>query len=107
MIRLALDTSFEHLSICITKNEYPLVNFFSSSYRKNSEIIFNIIENLLKNAGIKLDNIDIYVINCGPGSYTGVRIGMAVVKTFAQVFSKPVIPVNSLKSFMFKFQLSL
>ena len=94
---MALDTSFEHLSICITKNDSPLVNFFSCSNRKNSEIIFTTINNLLKSIGIKLGEIDIYIINCGPGSYTGVRIGMAIIKTFAQVFKKPIIPVNSLE----------
>ena len=97
MIRLSVDTSFENLSLCITKNDLPLGDFFSSNNRQNSKIIFNIIDNLLKNAGIKLAEIDAYVINCGPGSYTGVRIGMSVVKTFAQVYKKPVIPVNSLE----------
>tara|TARA_B100000700_G_C14976270_1_gene824020 strand:+ start:183 stop:836 length:654 start_codon:yes stop_codon:yes gene_type:complete len=97
MIKLALDTSFENLSICITKNNSILVNFYSSSKRKNSKIIFTIIDDLLKNTGLKLEEIDLYIVNCGPGSYTGVRIGMAVIKTFAQVYKKPVIPVNSLE----------
>ena len=97
MIRLAVDTSFENLSLCVTKNNLPLGDFFSANNRQNSKIIFNVIDDLLKNAGIKLSEIDAYIINCGPGSYTGVRIGMAVVKTFAQIFKKPIIPVNSLE----------
>ena len=97
MIRLALDTSFEHLSICITKNNKPLVNYFSLCNRTNTKIIFQVIDDLTKNAEIELDEVDIYVINCGPGSYTGVRIGMAVIKTFAQVYKKPIIPINSLE----------
>ena len=79
MIRLALDTSFENLGICITKNDSILVNFYSSNNRRNSKIIFTIIDELLKNTRIKLEEIDLYIINCGPGSYTGVRIGMAVI----------------------------
>ncbi len=97
MIRLAIDTSFENLSLCITKDDSPLANYFSSSNRKNSKIIFNVIDHLLKKAKIKLEEIDVYIINCGPGSYTGVRIGMSVVKTFAQIYQKPIIPVNSLE----------
>ena len=97
MIRLAVDTSFENLSLCITKNNFPLGNFFSSGNRNNSKIIFNVLDDLLKYSGIKLKDIDFYIINCGPGSYTGVRIGMAIVKTFAQVYKKPIIPVNSLE----------
>jgi len=97
MIRLSIETSFENLSLCITKNNTPLGNFFSSGNRNNSKIIFNVIDDLLNYSGIKLADIDVYIINCGPGSYTGVRIGMAVVKTFSLVFNKPIIPVNSLE----------
>jgi len=97
MIRLALDTSFEHLSICITKNNKPLANYFSLCNKRNTKIIFKVLEDLIKNAEIELDEVDFYIINCGPGSYTGVRIGMAVIKTFAQVFKKPIVPINSLE----------
>ena len=96
MIRLSVDTSFEHLSICLTKNDFPLINYFSFCNRRNSKIIFKVIDDLLKNNGINLSEIDVYIINCGPGSYTGVRIGMSVVKTFALVYKKPIIPINSL-----------
>ena len=48
-------------------------------------------------AGIKPNAIDNFVINQGPGSYTGVRIGMSLINTLAQVFQKPVIQVNSLR----------
>ena len=52
---------------------------------------------MLKNAEIKLSDIDAYLVNRGPGSYTGVRIAMGVVKTFAQVHHKLVVPVDSLE----------
>ena len=97
MIRLSVDTSFEHLGLCITRNGVPLANYYSLCKRKNSKIIFEVLDELLKNTEIKLGEVDAYVINCGPGSYTGVRIGMAVVKTFAQVNKKPIVPVTSLE----------
>ena len=97
MIRLSVDTSFEHLGLCLTRNGVPLVNYYSLCNRRNSKIIFEVIDDLLKNADIKLAEVDAYVVNRGPGSYTGVRIGMAVVKTFAQVHKKPVVAVNSLE----------
>ena len=97
MIRLSVDTSFEHLGLCLTRNGVPLANYYSLCKRKNSKIIFEIIDELLKNTELKLAEVDAYVINCGPGSYTGVRIGMAVVKTFAQVNKKPIVPVTSLE----------
>ena len=97
MIRLSVDTSFEHLGLCLTRNEVPLANYYSLCKRRNSKIIFEVIEDLLRNTELKLAEVDAYVVNCGPGSYTGVRIGMAVVKTFAQVYNKPIIPVTSLE----------
>jgi tRNA threonylcarbamoyl adenosine modification protein YeaZ len=97
MIRLSVDTSFEHLGLCLTRNGVPLANYYSLCKRRNSKIIFKVIDELLKNADLEIAEVDAYVINCGPGSYTGVRIGMAVVKTFAQVNNKPVIPVTSLE----------
>ena len=97
MIRLSVDTSFEHLGLCLTRNGVPLANYYSLCKRRNSKIIFEVIDELLKNTELKLAEVDAYVVNCGPGSYTGVRIGMAVVKTFAQVNNKPIVPVTSLE----------
>ena len=97
MIRLSVDTSFEHLGVCLTCNGVCLANYYSLSNRKNSSIIFGVIDELLKNSEIKLSDIDAYVVNRGPGSYTGVRIAMGVVKTFAQVHQKLVVPVDSLE----------
>ena len=97
MIRLSVDTSFEHLAICLTRNGECLANYYSLCNRKNSSIIFGVIDELLKNAEVKLADIDAYVVNRGPGSYTGVRIAMGVLKTFAQVHQKPVVTVDSLE----------
>ena len=97
MIRLSVDTSFEHLGVCLTSNGMCLANYYSLCNRKNSSIIFGVIDELLKNSEIKLADIDAYVVNRGPGSYTGVRIAMGVIKTFAQVHQKPIVPVDSLE----------
>ena len=94
---MSIDTSFEHLGVCLTRNEVCLANYYSLCNRKNLSIIFGVIDELLKNADINLADIDAYVVNRGPGSYTGVRIGMGVVKTFAQVHKKPVVTVDSLE----------
>jgi len=97
MIRLSVDTSFEHLSICLTRNGKPLGNYYSLCNRSNVTTIFQVIDDLLKKAELSLAEVDAYIVNCGPGSYTGVRIGMSVVKTFAQVHNKPTVAVNSLE----------
>ena len=96
MIRLAVDTAFEHLSLALTGENELLAEFHSNERRRNATILFQQLENLIVQTRLKLEQIDVYVVNQGPGSYTGVRIGMALVKTMAQIFNKPVVPVNSL-----------
>ena len=97
MMRLSVDTSFDHIGLCLTRMGKPLANYYSLCKRKNSKIIFQIIDEIFRNTNTNLEEVDAYVINCGPGSYTGVRIGMAIVKTFAQVNKKPIVQVNSLE----------
>ena len=63
MIRISVDTSFENLLVSLTSDGVCLANYYSLCNRKNSSIIFGIIDELLKNAEIKLADIDAYVVN--------------------------------------------
>lgn len=94
---LAIDTSAEHLSISIVQNHQLLANYYSLCKKKNSQILFSVLDELIINVNMDLSQIDLYVVNKGPGSYTGVRIGMGVIKTLAQVHQKPIVAVNSLE----------
>ena len=58
MIRLSVDTSFEHLAVCLTRNGLCLANYYSLCNRKNSSIIFGVIDELMKNAEVKLEDVD-------------------------------------------------
>ena len=97
MIRLAVDTAFEQLSMALIENNTALARYHSADRRRNASILFQKLDELMVHAGIKPNAIDNFVINQGPGSYTGVRIGMSLINTLAQVFQKPVIQVNSLR----------
>ncbi|MBI14395.1 MAG: tRNA (adenosine(37)-N6)-threonylcarbamoyltransferase complex dimerization subunit type 1 TsaB [Deltaproteobacteria bacterium] len=97
MIRLSIDTAFEQLSLALSEDDSILAQYHSADRRRNASVMFQRLEDLMNHAGIKPNAIDAFVINQGPGSYTGVRIGMAFVNTLAQVFEKPVLPVNSLR----------
>ena len=97
MIHLAVDTAFEQLSMALIENNTTLARYHSADRRRNASILFQKLDELMVHAGIKPNAIDNFVINQGPGSYTGVRIGMSLINTLAQVFQKPVIQVNSLR----------
>ena len=79
----------ENKLICET-----IVNF----QKKHSEKLMPAIDHMLKDAGLTIQDMDAFGIVNGPGSFTGLRIGMATVKGFAQALDKPVIPVSTLEA---------
>ncbi len=60
------------------------------------EVIYPEIEALLSRAGLALHDIDGYAAAAGPGSFTGIRVGLSVVKSLAEVHGKKVAPVSNL-----------
>lgn len=62
-----------------------------------SETLMPTIDKLLKQSGAQLSDIDIFGACVGPGSFTGLRIGLATVKTFCYALNKPCFAVNNLR----------
>ncbi|MEG0379736.1 MAG: tRNA (adenosine(37)-N6)-threonylcarbamoyltransferase complex dimerization subunit type 1 TsaB [Eubacterium sp.] len=79
----------ENKLICET-----IVNF----QKKHSEKLMPAIDHMLKDAGLTIQDMDAFGIVCGPGSFTGLRIGMATVKGFAQALGKPVVSISTLEA---------
>ena len=103
MYILALDTSAKTAtaSVCKVVNNmvYPLCDARLNSTMTHSESILPMIDYCLKNASVSLDMIKIIAVSQGPGSFTGVRIGISTVKGLA--FSNPdlrCVGVSSLKA---------
>ncbi|MBF0287536.1 MAG: tRNA (adenosine(37)-N6)-threonylcarbamoyltransferase complex dimerization subunit type 1 TsaB [SAR324 cluster bacterium] len=94
---LALNTAFTDLGICLVKNDELVANYYSICKKRSEQLIFKVLDDLLTNAKMHLSELDFYVVVKGPGSYTGLRIGMGVAKTFAQIYQKPVIGATSLE----------
>ena len=97
MNMLTLNTAFLDVAISLTKNDELVANYYSVGNKQNEQLIFQTLGSLLDNAQMSLQQIDCYVVIKGPGSYTGLRIGMSVAKTLGQVYQKPVIGVTSLE----------
>lgn len=86
---LAIDTSTKQSSITLWESDKEIWEFlFATSSKDYGETILSNLDILLKRSNWKLEDIDLYVISKGPGSFTGLRIGMMVIKTLAQVFNK-------------------
>lgn len=96
-IILALDTVTDACSVAVCTSGQIFSNFVVEP-QAHSKLILSMIDELCIRAGIKLDDISAFAFGCGPGSFTGVRIGVSVVQGLAFGLNKPVIAVSSLQA---------
>jgi len=92
---LLINTANEELVILIYKDG----EIFACNERivkKHNEAILPKLEELLKESKLNLSDIDEFGVVIGPGSFTGIRVGVATVKAFKDVFNKPVRAINNL-----------
>lgn len=93
---LSVDSSSEAASVSIL-SDTGLIGEMNFNYKKqHSVILMTMIENLFENLNMSIDDIDGFVVSKGPGSFTGLRIGMATIKSMAMATKKPYISVSSL-----------
>lgn len=95
---LSIDTSTMVSSCSISENGIVIGDYSVNQEKTHSESLVPMVKRLLEDLGLKLRDIDLFAVGVGPGSFTGLRIGMTTIKTFAQVFEKPVIGVSTLEA---------
>ncbi len=97
MIRLFIDTSLANVSISVIKDKEELATISKSIPNMHSVYAVSFVKQVLDIAKIDANLIDeIYVVN-GPGSFTGLRIGVTIAKTYGYLIKKDIIPVSTLK----------
>ena len=95
---LGLDTS-TMMTTCAVINEDKLLGEYSLNQdMTHSEKLVPMIKEVLDNLNMKVRDIDLYGVACGPGSFTGLRIGVATIKSFAHLFDKPIVGVSTLEA---------
>ena len=93
---LAIDTSTKNLSLAVTKNG-KVVKFKNVKLvRPLSSSIMPSIRKILDSAGITLSKLDGFAVGLGPGSFTGLRVGLSTIKGLAFATNKPVVGISSL-----------
>lgn len=95
---LALDTTGEFGSIALRENGSTITERHLHSKDGLAHVIFPEIERMLHEAGWRVQAIDCFAAASGPGSFTGVRVGLAAVKGLAEAAGKPVAPVSNLRA---------
>lgn len=98
MTILALDTSSDWLSAAVVKDGQTLSLYHKNNQKTHSEFVMGAVDEVMQKSNLTLDDIDLFAVNKGPGSFTGIRIGLAIIKAFAHVKNKPVAAVDSLQS---------
>lgn len=95
---LSVDTAGGVASAAITDGEKLVCEVIVNNKKTHSQTIMPIIDSILKQAEIKLGDVDLIAAAGGPGSFTGLRIGVSVVKGMAHAADKPIVCVSSLTS---------
>lgn len=95
---LAIDTSGNHLTIALIDNDKVISSYRDNINLKHSVTLLPEIENLLCENNISLSEIDVYCAVIGPGSFTGIRIGVSTVKALAYANDKKVLSVTSFET---------
>ena len=95
---LSIDTSSSICSVAILEDTKIIKEMHNFSEKEHSETLMPMIDELFKTTNLSLDNIGLIACSVGPGSFTGIRIGIATVKAFADAKNIPVVGVNSLEA---------
>jgi len=98
MISLFIDTSLVNVSISVLRDDKILSLIQKEIPNMHSVYTTKFIKDVLDAAGIDANDIDNIMVVNGPGSFTGVRIGVTIAKTYGYLINKEIIPVSSLKS---------
>ncbi|GEL06263.1 tRNA (adenosine(37)-N6)-threonylcarbamoyltransferase complex dimerization subunit type 1 TsaB [Rummeliibacillus stabekisii] len=97
MIWLGIDTANSPLAVAIVKDGKIVAAETRNMKVNHSASVMPAIEDIIKKAGLSPSDIDAIAVSQGPGSYTGVRIGVTVAKTLAWTLQIPLAGVSSLK----------
>ena len=103
---LAIDTSCSACSAAILESGRLIGNYYQDNKLTHSVKLMPIIDELLKSAELTAADIDVFACGTGPGSFTGLRIGVATVKGLAAPFDTPVAGVCSLESVSYNFSIA-
>ena len=102
MLILSLDTSSPSGSVAILRDELTLGVISTRADENYSSRIFRHLEFLLSDLSLKLQDFDVFAVSAGPGSFTGLRVGLTAAKGWAEVYRKPVVGVSALAAVAFQ-----
>ncbi|MFC1658199.1 tRNA (adenosine(37)-N6)-threonylcarbamoyltransferase complex dimerization subunit type 1 TsaB [Candidatus Omnitrophota bacterium] len=93
---LAIDTSSKMLCLGVVNHRQKRVGYNLDSGKRHTGLLLPTIKKALARSGVRISQVDYFAVGLGPGSFTGLRIGLATMKGFAQAMNVPVIGLPTL-----------
>ena len=93
---LALETSAKAVSAAVTEDGKVLASGYQDTGLTHSRTLMPIVEHILKNTDLTVQDCDVIAVAAGPGSFTGIRIGVSAAKGLAFAAEKPAVGVSTL-----------
>lgn len=94
---LGIDTSSKRCTVCILEDNNVVIELHSDDEKTHSQTLMPLIDEMFKKTDLSLKDIDMLACCVGPGSFTGVRIGISTAKAFADVYNFKTFGVSSLE----------
>ncbi len=104
MYLLAVDTATNAGGVALSRNEELIGLVMMKTPLRYSERIIYYVDFILRQHELQLEDVDCFAVATGPGSFTGLRIGIATVKAFSQGLSKPVVGISTLMALAYRFR---
>ena len=101
MLILGISTSSNIASVALSKDAECIKELNINNNKTHSETLLPLINELLSETNIKLQDINLIACDNGPGSFTGIRIGISTVKAIAESLNIPVVAVSSLEGLVY------
>lgn len=96
LLILAIETATRAGGVAVARGEEVLASIAGDASVSHSTNLLEMVKEALRNAGVTLAEVDLFAVAVGPGSFTGLRIGLATAKAFATHLSREVIGVSTL-----------
>jgi tRNA threonylcarbamoyladenosine biosynthesis protein TsaB len=98
MITLAIECATDTVGLALLKGKEILTDLYLGPGRQRVEVLLPALEKLLLLTGTAMEQIDLLACTIGPGSFTGVRIGISTVKGLALAMGKPIVGISTLEA---------
>lgn len=95
---LHIDTATEYGAVAVSHNDTIIAAQENSNQKEHASFVHPAIQAVIKTAGISITELDAIAVTIGPGSYTGLRVGLTAAKGLCYVLQKPLIAVNTLQA---------